>query len=75
VGGQEETVRMMENSGRIAGDIFIIRTRADGGELVAGLGGMKLMWWRGGEDKVGIREAEWMKAKESDAMGGTKDTQ
>jgi len=35
---------MMENGKRMARDMFIIRTRADGDELVAGLGGTKLIW-------------------------------
>ena len=50
------TIRDSENDGEWRGNMFIIRTRADGGELVAG--GTKLMWWRGREDKIGIRERQ-----------------
>jgi len=47
---------MMGNGGRTAGDMFIIKTRVDVGELVAGR--TKLIWWRGGEDEIGIRERQ-----------------
>ena len=50
------TIGDSENDGEWRGDMFIMRTRADGGELVAG--GTKLIWWRGREDEIRIRERQ-----------------
>jgi len=47
---------MMGNGGRMAGYMFIIRTRVNGGELVAD--GIKLIWWRDREDQIGIQERQ-----------------